>query len=277
MQFDPGTLPVAQLESLKFKVSQIMESIQSLQANIEQGGHNTMPSWPEILTKYNVLLSQTHSLSTTLVTPMPQQNTSGSKVNGAGRNQASSSSKNTNAFSRFWLHPSLGLTDTQLDNDLTPLLRNQQTNEVLSVENDTVRRLSERLLDAPLQGAKTLSDNQSVLLQRCSQIKSEHDTRCERAVRAVTMLREKYDWKARVEVEMEEPEDFVPLSPLLQQSAQSPLTRMSPIPSVAEVDIDMDQNAPDDEDENSGDEEEELEEVLGPSLRATPGNTPRDE
>jgi uncharacterized protein YecE (DUF72 family) len=79
----------------------------------------------------------------------------------------------------------------------------------------------------------------------------------------VALLREKYDWKARVEVEMEEPEDFVPMSPLLQQSVHSPMTRMSPIPNRLEGDMDVNRNAPDgdDEDEDSGDEEEELEEV----------------
>ena len=62
-----SALPVAQLESLRFKANQIIESIQALQWQLEGGGRNVMPPWPDILAKYNLLLSQTHNLSTTLV------------------------------------------------------------------------------------------------------------------------------------------------------------------------------------------------------------------
>ena len=46
------------------------------------------------------------------------------------------------------------------------------------------------------------------VVRECDQIKLEHDDRVDRAVKAVTMLREKYDWKVRVMVEQEEPEEL---------------------------------------------------------------------
>ena len=45
-------------------------------------------------------------------------------------------------------------------------------------------------------------------MNECVEIRGAHDRRVERAVRAVTMLREKFDWKQRVEVEVEEPEEL---------------------------------------------------------------------
>ena len=45
----------------------------------------------------------------------------------------------------------------------------------------------------------------------CEEIKKEHDSRCERAMKAVSMLRDRYEWKARLAVEVEEPEEFVPM------------------------------------------------------------------
>ena len=53
----PAHLPVAQLESLRSKINSIAESIQMLQATIDQQGQNVMPSWPDILSKYTILLS----------------------------------------------------------------------------------------------------------------------------------------------------------------------------------------------------------------------------
>ena len=199
LPFDLQSLPVAQLESLKFKANQIIESIQLLQRTVEMGGQNVMPAWPDILSKYNILLSQSHNLSMSLL----------------AAHQASTATLG-NPYEKIALHPRVPLTDAQLDNELIPLLRNQQTTDVLRSENETVRHLAEHmetkgslgvLGHAPRPGGK--HPEYEDVLRECEQIRVEHDLRVERATRAVTMLREKFDWKARVEVEVEEPEELV--------------------------------------------------------------------
>lgn len=264
-------LPIAQLESTRLKISQIMESIVSLQRTIECGGQNVMPAWPDILAKYSVLLSQTHNLSTSLVSVLSSSQAPGEP--------SSSSASSSRPFAKLALHPTSALPDAQLDNDLIPLLRNQQTTEVLRLESDTVRRLSERLPTATMQKERsTAIETYNAVLKACMDIRSEHDSRCDRAMRAVALLREKYDWKARVAVEMEEPEDFVPLS---LQDPLSPFngSRTSLVPPPITGDSVDDEMAVDgdnasDEDDDSGVDEAELEEVLGPSLQPTPGATP---
>lgn len=203
-------LPTSQLESLKFKANQIIDSIYSLQRTIEFGGYiNAMPAWPDILSKYNILLSQTHNFSNALVNPFP--------IPGANTRQPQQ-----NIYERIALHPSMALPDPQLDGEVIPLLRNQQTTDVLRTENDTVKRLAEHMSTrgslgvlgitpppAPpgVFGAPRKPEYEDVL-QECAEIRGAHDRRVERAVRAVTMLREKFDWKQRVEVEVEEPEEL---------------------------------------------------------------------
>lgn len=207
LPFDPTNLPISQLESLRFKANQIIESIQTLQRTID--GHPTaIPAWPDILSKYNVLLSQTHNFSTSLVNPV-----TGVRVNGAV-------TPKENLLEKVALHPSVGMTDAQLDNEVIPLLRNQQTVDVLKVENESVRRMSEHMATGGSMGVLTGTfpafssgragrkpENEDVLIE-CAEIREAHDRRVERAVRAVTMLRDKFDWKTRVEVEVEEPEEL---------------------------------------------------------------------
>lgn len=265
MGLPASNLPVGQLESMRFRIVQTMESIQALQRVVESGNQNIMPAWPELLTKYNVLLSQTHNLSTSLI----------SSTGSASKAPSSTSAPVISVLERFALHPASSLSDIQLDNDLIPLLRNQQTTEVLKLETDTVRRLGERLPSAALLKERpTALETYTSVMQDCERIRTEHDARCDRAVRAVHLLREKYDWKARVAVETEEPEDY-PLSPA---NALSPLGRLSPIPPLnsngGDDDVLMDTpgaGGDDDDDDDSGaDDEAELEEVLGPSLQPTP-------
>ncbi|KAH8109413.1 hypothetical protein DFH11DRAFT_1627178 [Phellopilus nigrolimitatus] len=266
-----AVLPVGQLESAKFKITQMVESIIALQRIVEAGGQNAMPTWPDILAKYNVLLSQTHNLSTSLVsTQISSQVSSGTET-------FPPSSAASKPFAKLALHPSSSLPDAQLDNDLIPLLRNQQTTEVLRLESDAVRRVAERLPTAAMQKERpSAAETYNAVLQACEHIKAEHDSRCERAARAVTLLRDKYDWKARVAVETEEPEDFVPLSPFSPQHSLSPYTGLSPVPDVAnpvddDIPVDSFEENEGDDDDDSGDDDAELEEVLGPSLQPTPG------
>lgn len=209
--FTTSPLPISQLESLKFKANQIIDSIQGLQRTIEAGHQPAMPAWPDILSKYNLLLSQTHSFSTSLMGNPSLQAAAGGRVN---------------PFEKIALHPNVGMTEAQLDGEVIPLLRNQQTLDVLRMENETVRRLSEHMITKGSVGVlnsegppKTVSGYNGMgsgkkkveyedVLVECDEIRSAHDRRVERAVRAVTMLRDKFEWKQRVEVEVEEPEEL---------------------------------------------------------------------
>ncbi|KAG6837409.1 hypothetical protein H0H93_010027 [Arthromyces matolae] len=205
-------LPVSQLESLRFKSNQIIDSIQNLQRTIEAGHMAAMPAWPDILSKYNILLSQTHSFSMGLA----------GALSGGGASHNSRSGSSSSPLERVALHPSAPLTDVQLDGEVIPLLRNQQTSDVLRVENETVRRLAEHMstkgslgvlaptpasTSGPFGIAKKPTDYGDVLAE-CEEIREAHDRRVERAVRAVTMLRDRFEWRARVEVEVEEPEEL---------------------------------------------------------------------
>lgn len=205
--FDSKSLPIAQLELLKFKANQIIESIQTLQRTIDVGGQNAMPAWPDILSKYNVILSQTHSFSQSLSSPQVQSQ--------IGQAQARLGSS---VYEKIALHPSIGMTDAQLDNDLIPLLRNQQTTDVLNMETATVRRLAECMVTRGAIATNSVQTNHPLatsgrvthedVLHECEEIRNAHDHRVERAVRAVMMLRDKFEWKQRVEVEVEEPEEL---------------------------------------------------------------------
>ncbi|OJA15502.1 hypothetical protein AZE42_08254 [Rhizopogon vesiculosus] len=207
LSFEPKSLPIAQLEFLKFKSNQIIESIQTLQRTIDVGGQNAMPAWPDILSKYNAILSQTHSFSQSLVLPQTQSQLAQAQARPA-----------PSVYEKIALHPSVGMTDPQLDNDLIPLLRNQQTTDVLNMETVTVRRLAECMTTRGAIATNSIQTNhptatgarvthEDVLLE-CEEIRSAHDHRVERAVRAVMMLRDKFEWKQRVEVEVEEPEEL---------------------------------------------------------------------
>ncbi|KAH9475845.1 hypothetical protein JR316_0011405 [Psilocybe cubensis] len=224
-------LPLPQLESLKFKANQIIESIHALQWTIGAGGRQDgMPAWPDILSKYNVLLGQTHNFSTGLLQPFPTSSSSSSS-SGANKTAGTGMGGGTgpqNVFERIALHPNRAMTDLQLDGDVIPLLRNQQTTDVLRMENETVRRLAEHMqtrgslgvlgISPPAGPAAGLGLGMGLgvgkkpeyedVLEECGVIKNAHDRRVERAVRAVDMLKEKFDWKQRVMVEVEEPEEL---------------------------------------------------------------------
>ncbi|KAH7926557.1 hypothetical protein BV22DRAFT_1008737 [Leucogyrophana mollusca] len=257
--FDPTSLPIAQLESLKFKANQIIESIQALQRTVEVGGQNVMPSWPDLLSKYNVILSQTHSFSSSLVAPPTQ---------------SQQSKMGASPYERIALHPSVGMTDAQLDNELIPLLRNQQTTDVLRMENATVRRLAECMSTRGAIQTSGIQNSQPAgpaartthedVLRECEEIRGAHDRRVERAVRAVTMLKDKFEWKQRVEVEVEEPEelDWDPRTRKEQEDVQM----------INGEDINVNGDA--DEEGQSSDEEDLVEGELAGDDAQTPVATP---
>ncbi|KAJ6466881.1 hypothetical protein C8R45DRAFT_838731 [Mycena sanguinolenta] len=212
--FSAATLPIEQLESLRFKANQIIENIQSLHWTIEAGHMPYMPAWPDILSKYNMLLSQTHNFSTALAAPAAVQlSLSANGVPTLARPQG-------NPYEGLALHPSKAMTDAQLDTEAIPLLRNQQTTDVLRMENDTVRRLASHMttrgslgvLGAALPtsslGIAPPKPEYDDVIVECETIRAAHDQRVERAVRAVAMLRDKFELRQRVQVEVEEPEEL---------------------------------------------------------------------
>ncbi|KAF8504566.1 hypothetical protein F5888DRAFT_1799260 [Russula emetica] len=91
---------IASLESIKFRVTQLIDSIQTLAWQLE--AFHPPPPWPDLLAKYAVVMAQTHNLSRAL----------------ASTTLASTA-----------LHPRTPLSDASLDGTIIPLLRNQQTTE----------------------------------------------------------------------------------------------------------------------------------------------------
>ncbi|KAH7338400.1 hypothetical protein B0J17DRAFT_422413 [Rhizoctonia solani] len=71
-KLDPTTLssqlPQAQVENLRYKIIQIMEGINGLLITLNMPGMQ-LAAWPDLMTKYNVLLSKTHTLASSLSTP----------------------------------------------------------------------------------------------------------------------------------------------------------------------------------------------------------------
>ncbi|EJD54589.1 hypothetical protein AURDEDRAFT_179712 [Auricularia subglabra TFB-10046 SS5] len=190
MSAAPGgtALPTAALDGLRFKTTQLLEAIQSLLIVIDRPDVYT-PTWPEVLAKYNVILSLSASLSRNI----PQ------------------------SLHNLALHPTQPVAEAALDSELSGLLRTQQTFQVLESESAVVRRV---------QGVLAATN------ANIDTVRAEHDARVQRAQRAVQMLREKFDWKARVEVpamgEEEEAED----EPQQQQHQVYRPPSGSPIPGL---------------------------------------------
>lgn len=275
-KFISSKLPVSQLESLRFKANQIIESIQTLQRTIEVGGQPVMPPWPDILSKYNVLLSQTHNFSNALTSTMA---TSAVALSAGGI--SANRKPPGNLFEKIALHPTTGMTDAQLDMEVIPLLRNQQTTDVLRMENETVRRLAELMttrgslgvlgmVQMPTPGAHfgivPKKPEYEDVLAECDQIRIEHDSRVDRAVKAVTLLRDKYDWKQRVEVEVEEPEELQ-WDPRMRSA--SPVV----VGERTRMRVDEDEDMESDDDDEDDDESDE-DEVEGELQLVGEGHTP---
>ena len=162
------------------------------------------------------------------------------------------------------------MPDSQLDNELIPLLRNQQTIEVLNLESSTVRRLSSRLPSNVISAQKdrpNAPETHKLTIDSCEEVKREHDGRCERAMRAVSLLKERYDWKARLAVEVEEREEFVPMFAGGESGLPTTGGTMDNEDS-SDDDGGDDDNDNDNEsmavDDNSADEAEMAERALGP-------------
>lgn len=241
-------VPTAQVDALRFKTTQLLDAIHSLLAVIERPDGYT-PTWPDVLAKYNLILS----LSSSLDRSVPQ------------------------ALHRLALHPALPISEAALDNDLSAILRTQQTIAVLDAESDVVAHVQTALGKAPI-----------------NTVRAEHDARVTRAARAVQMLREQFEWKARVEVAHDDPDPHADLTTYDGlQTATTPdfALELGPgdvsfdgIVTAADPDTDMELDAagPTDDEEDE-DEVEELGDVLEPDgaiftpdaadVASTPGAT----
>jgi hypothetical protein len=88
------------------------------------------------------------------------------------------------------------------------------------MENDTVRRLASHMatrgslgvlgavVPPPSLGVAPRKPEYEDVITECDAIRAAHDQRVERAVRAVAMLRDKFELRQRVQVEVEEPEEL---------------------------------------------------------------------
>ncbi|KAF8583230.1 hypothetical protein K439DRAFT_73078 [Ramaria rubella] len=211
-------LPVAQLESLKYRATQIMESITALQFLVDANGVPAMPPWPDILARYNLLLSQTHSLFVSLSYAVGQHH------------QQPGQAPPANPFQKLALHPASVIPEQQLDNALAPLLRNQPTMQVLKEEDASVRRIAAVLKSATPDGVPVVPGPEGCeqVVQECVEIKKAHDSRVERAIKAVALLRDRYEWRARVEASEEEQDGESGDGPVLDGDGDVTMTAPPP-------------------------------------------------
>ncbi|CAE7182267.1 unnamed protein product [Rhizoctonia solani] len=191
-KLDPTTLssqlPHAQIENLRYKVMQIMESINGLLVTLNTPGMQ-LAAWPDLMTKYNVLLSKTHTLAASLSTPPTRKGTIGFRQI---------------VPTPFAVNPDAtpeptGL-DPQLDAMLEALLDGRRSISVTKTDVSNVARLH-----LPGTGESALD----VTLSRLEQVQKAHDARCARGVEAVRQLKDKYDWKSRLLFDDSESESSV--------------------------------------------------------------------
>ena len=144
---------------------------------------------PEILSKYNVILTQTHSLMLSI-----SQATSTNPATGR---------RMKNPLPSLTIHPTQPISEGQVDNTLSSLLRMMRLPQVL----DSDKRIVATMSNGGGGGAGGGSTNYSVdppkktdqeIIDTMDAIRKEHDYRVERANMAVRMLAEKYNWRRRV-------------------------------------------------------------------------------
>ncbi|KAL5634170.1 hypothetical protein ACGC1H_006114 [Rhizoctonia solani] len=198
-KLDPTTLsnrlPQAQIENLRYKIIQIMEGINGLLITMNTPGMH-LAAWPDLITKYNVLLSKTHTLATHLSTPPTRKGTIGFRQI---------------VPMPFAVHPSdpsalatganpgpadaLGGLDPQLDAMLEALLDGRRSMSVMKTDVGNVARLR---LSGNVGGGVGIGMGTSgetvppdVMLARLDEVQKAHDARCARGVEAVRQLKDK--------------------------------------------------------------------------------------
>ncbi|CAE6339604.1 unnamed protein product [Rhizoctonia solani] len=216
-KLDPTTLssqlPQAQVENLRYKIIQIMESINGLLVTLNTGGMQ-LAAWPDLVNKYNVLLSKTHTLAASLSTPPTRKGAIGFRqivptpfaVSGPPdaapttvSNPVNPTSNPTDASAPV----PTGL-DPQLDAMLEALLDGRRSMSVTKTDVANVARLhlpeTGLGVGGPVGGVVGGSETvpPDVMLTRLEEIRKAHDARCARGVEAVRQLKDKYDWKSRL-------------------------------------------------------------------------------
>lgn len=139
-----------------------------------------MTSWPDILAKYNNLLAQTHSLSESL---------SGKHIPAPPRKPGEPPRPRVNQFEMIALHPLISLNELQT-NMTVNLLKTQPLPEVMSRADESIARFAEKRKD----GADDFD-----VIKEMQQIREGHDAKVDRALKSVMELKDKYDWKMRME------------------------------------------------------------------------------
>ncbi|KIM24890.1 hypothetical protein M408DRAFT_228196 [Serendipita vermifera MAFF 305830] len=233
MSFDPSSLPLPHLVSLRSKLSQIIDSLNNLTLLIAGNDVNAlgMASWPDILAKYTNLLTQSQSLMTTL---------SGAHLPQPARRPGEARRERGNPYEGIVLHPFLltspdtaaatttsgtaatSAVDEAHQGMLENLLRTDPHPEVIKRWDASVRRFVERRKGgdvtlrtagdgtgagvgglALLGGIDPAREAQDIIKEMTG-VREGHDARIERAMRVVEELRDRWDWKMRVGVEEED-------------------------------------------------------------------------
>ena len=81
--------------------------------------------------------------------------------------------------------------------------------QVLKEEDASVRSIAAVIKSATPEGVPAAPGPEGCeqVVQECLDIKRAHDSRIERAIKAVALLRDRYEWRARVEAGDEEQEE----------------------------------------------------------------------
>ncbi|CAE6449249.1 unnamed protein product [Rhizoctonia solani] len=229
-------LPQAQIENLKYKIIQIMEGINGLLVTLNTGGMQ-LAGWPDLMNKYNVLLSKTHTLAASLSTPPTRKGMIGFRqivptpfaVNGPSDSNAPNTNSNPNSGGTTnpaapattnpvvpgamanpaapgAPNPETSGLDPQLDAMLEALLDGRRSMSVTKTDVANVARLHlpgssvGAGLGIGMGGTGAVGETvpPDVMLARLEGVRKAHDARCARGVEAVRQLKDKYDWKSRL-------------------------------------------------------------------------------
>lgn len=168
-----------------------------------------MYPWPDLLARYNLLLSQTLNFSNSLAAAVPPQ--PGSRPSDASVERI---------FEKLALHPKKALEDPQFHAEVAPFIRHNQTYDILKKESTTVSGLCDHLetrgsvgvlSGLPSARMKSRKTTYEDVLQECAEIGGSHERRVERGRLVVAQILEKtdkYEWKERVLVEQPEPDEL---------------------------------------------------------------------
>ncbi|EJT99675.1 hypothetical protein DACRYDRAFT_117867 [Dacryopinax primogenitus] len=206
----PTSLPPMDAISLKF--SQVHDGIFSLARSIEADGDRSIATWPDLLSKYNFLVSQSHILSQTL-------------SNSASLAEEHSADPRTrrpplSTLPRLVLHPiSPTQDDPSMDFRAAALIRTALIPDMSERQASLLKGFGH--IDA--------DHNEVVAVNELSLLIKSHDGRVSRILDQMNAFREQYDWTARVSVAP--PEDAAH-SPIINVSATSPVA-MPAGPGVA--------------------------------------------